>query len=45
MPRLMSVSATEDGVRTRVKDVTRRLGWRNLPPGVDLDLCRKVVGG
>lgn len=40
----MSVSATESSVRDRSKTVTRRLGWRTLPAGVDLDLCRKVMG-
>jgi len=44
MPRLMSVAHTEQSVRDRTKTVTRRLGWRNLRAGVDLDLCRKVMG-
>lgn len=44
MPRLMSVAYTEEQVRTRIKDVTRRLGWRYLTPGTELDLCRKVMG-
>lgn len=44
MPRLMSVALTEDAVRERRKTVTRRLGWRTLTPGTELDLCRKVMG-
>lgn len=44
MPRLMSVSMTEDAVRSRIKTVTRRKGWVNLKPGDRLTLCRKVMG-
>lgn len=44
MPRLMSVSLTEDAVRARRKTVTRRAGWTALRPGTELDLCRKVMG-
>jgi len=44
MARLMSVSLTEDAVRSRRKTVTRRLGWRMLKPGDHLQLCRKVMG-
>lgn len=44
MPRLMSVSLTEDAVRRREKTVTRRLGWRHLKPGERLTLCQKVMG-
>lgn len=44
MPRLMSVSLTEDQVRDRTKLVTRRLGWLMLEPGDTLTLCRKVMG-
>ncbi|WP_234795765.1 hypothetical protein [Mycobacteroides chelonae] len=44
MPRLMSVSLTEDAVVARTKTVTRRLGWLNLKPGDRLTLCRKVMG-
>lgn len=51
MPRLMSVSFTEDAVRERRKTVTRRLGWWNdkngrwiLEAGDRLILCRKVMG-
>ena len=44
MTRLMSVSLTEDPVRTQAKTVTRRLGWRYLRPGERLCLCRKVMG-
>lgn len=44
MPRLMSVSLTEDPVRARTKTVTRRMGWLMLTPGTRLTLCRKVMG-
>lgn len=44
MPRLMSVSLTEQQVRNRTKTVTRRLGWLMLRPGDQLTLCRKVMG-
>lgn len=44
MPRLMSVSLTEDAVRERRKTVTRRMGWLHLTPGTRLTLCRKVMG-
>lgn len=44
MPRLMSVSLTEDAVVARAKTVTRRMGWLNLKPGDRLTLCRKVMG-
>ncbi|WP_244892008.1 hypothetical protein [Nocardia beijingensis] len=44
MPRLMSVSLTEDAVRERRKTVTRRMGWLTLTPGTRLTLCRKVMG-
>jgi hypothetical protein len=44
MPRLMSVSFTEQQVRDRSKTVTRRKGWANLEPGDFLTLCRKVMG-
>jgi len=44
MPRLMSVSLTEDAVRARTKTVTRRMGWLHLAPGTRLTLCRKVMG-
>lgn len=44
MPRLMSVSLTEDAVRERRKTVTRRLGWEHLKVGERLTLCRKVMG-
>lgn len=51
MPRLMSVSLTEQAVIERRKTVTRRLGWwqdkrgRHLvKPGDRLTLCRKVMG-
>lgn len=44
MPRLMSVSLTEQAVIERRKTVTRRLGWQYLLPGSKLTLCRKVMG-
>lgn len=44
MPRLMSVSLTEQQVRDRSKTVTRRLGWRVLERGDRLTLCKKVQG-
>lgn len=51
MPRLMSVTLTEQAVAERRKTVTRRLGWwtnkhgrRLLQPGDQLTLCRKVQG-
>ncbi|WP_280422131.1 hypothetical protein [Nocardia carnea] len=44
MPRLMSVSLTENQVRDRSKTVTRRVGWTMLRPGDRLTLCRKVMG-
>jgi hypothetical protein len=44
MPRLMSVTLTEQAVRRREKTVTRRLGWLTLQPGDRLTLCRKVMG-
>jgi hypothetical protein len=44
MPRLMSVSLTEDQVRARTKTVTRRAGWLMLKPGDRITLCRKVMG-
>ena len=44
MPRLMSVSLTEQAVVERRKTVTRRLGWKFLKPGDRLTLCRKVMG-
>lgn len=44
MPRLMSVSFTEQAVRDRSKTVTRRKGWRFLKPGDRLTLVRKSMG-
>lgn len=44
MPRLMSVSLTEQAVVERRKTVTRRLGWLFIKPGDRLTLCRKVMG-
>jgi hypothetical protein len=44
MARLMSVAYTADAVIERRKTVTRRVGWRFLKVGDELDLCRKVMG-
>ena len=44
MPRLMSVSLTDQQVRDRTKTVTRRTGWRMLRVGDQLTLCKKVMG-
>jgi hypothetical protein len=44
MPRHMSVAYTEDAVRNRTKNVTRRKGWTFLKSGDRLTLCRKVMG-
>lgn len=44
MSRLMSVAFTEGAVRTRMKTVTRRLGWRFAKAGDTVTLCRKVMG-
>lgn len=44
MARLMSVSQTVAAVELRQKTVTRRLGWRFLRAGDQLQLCRKVQG-
>lgn len=44
MPRLMSVSMTEQAVRDRTKTVTRRKGWQFAKPGDRITLCRKVMG-
>lgn len=44
MPRLMSVSLTEQAVVERRKTVTRRVGWRFLRAGDRITLCRKVMG-
>lgn len=51
MPRLMSVTLTEQAVVERRKTVTRRLGWYRdkngrvlLRVGDRLTLCRKVMG-
>ena len=44
MPRLMSVALTEQAVVERRKTVTRRLGWLHAEVGMQLTLCRKVMG-
>ena len=44
MPRLMSVTLTEQQVIDRTKTVTRRKGWLFLKVGDRLTLCRKVMG-
>jgi hypothetical protein len=52
--KLISASLTANQVRRSVdlvkqgkpplKDVTRRLGWKNLKPGERLQVCEKVMG-
>ncbi len=44
MPRLMSVALTEQAVIERRKTVTRRLGWKMIKPGDQLQLVRKAMG-
>jgi hypothetical protein len=44
VPRLMSVSLTEQQVRDRAKTVTRRAGWLSLKEGDRLTLVRKAMG-
>lgn len=44
MARLISFSMTEQQVRDRTKDVTRRLGWTNAKAGEELRAVRKVMG-
>src|SRR3990167_7968282 len=42
--RLISFSKTEQQFRDRIKDVTRRLGWKDLQPGTLLCGVRKAMG-
>jgi hypothetical protein len=40
----ISFSLTEEQFLDGTKDVTRRLGWKNLKPGDSLMACRKCMG-
>jgi hypothetical protein len=40
----MSFALTEEQVRNRTKDVTRRLGWWNLKPGEIVNAVVKSMG-
>jgi hypothetical protein len=40
----MSFSLTTDQVRAQTKDVTRRLGWKNLKPGDCFRMVVKAMG-
>jgi hypothetical protein len=40
----MSCALTSEQVRAKIKTVTRRLGWRDLKPGEQLQLCEKCMG-
>ena len=42
--RNISFMLTRDQVLARTKDVTRRLGWRNVRVGEDLRGCEKCQG-
>ena len=42
--RNMSFSLTTEQVRNRTKDVTRRLGWKNLKPGEHFIAVVKALG-
>lgn len=44
MPRNMSFAKTTQQIGERTKDVTRRLGWRNLKAGERLNACVKCQG-
>ena len=44
MPRNMSFSMTEEAIRSRLKTVTRRMGWTFLVPGEELNAVRKCMG-
>lgn len=44
MPRLMSVTMTEQAVVERRKIVTRRAGWKFAKPGDRITLVRKAMG-
>lgn len=42
--RSISFALTIDQVRAGTKDVTRRLGWRDMKPGTQLRAVNKVMG-
>lgn len=42
--RNMSFALTTDQIRAGTKTVTRRLGWRNLKPGVCISPVKKGMG-
>jgi len=44
MPRNMSFAKTTRQIRDRTKDVTRRLGWRDVKVGQRLNACVKCQG-
>lgn len=44
MPRNISFALTTEQIRNRTKDVTRRVGWRNLKVGERLNACVKCQG-
>jgi hypothetical protein len=44
MARVISFMLTEPQLRAGMKDVTRRLGWRQLRPGTELTAVRKAMG-
>lgn len=44
MARIISFSMTERQFLDGSKDVTRRMGWRNLRPGDELKAVRKTMG-
>lgn len=44
MPRNMSFSLTTEQYLARTKTVTRRFGWRDLPPGKVVNGVKKAMG-
>jgi len=44
MPRNMSFMITTDQIKSRIKTVTRRLGWNFLKPGEIVNACEKCRG-
>lgn len=44
MPRNISFSLTTDQIRDRSKTVTRRVGWKFLKVGDELNACVKCMG-
>ena len=40
----MSFMLTTEQICNRTKTVTRRLGWRNLKPGLHIAACKKCMG-